>query len=393
MRAPRCWLCVAVSAFLLFTMLGILQAADSDAAGDTVRAYVGTYTRGTDSRGIYWFDLNTRTGEMTAPQLAAEAVNPAFLTIHPNGQRLYAVSEIDDHAGQPTGGVIAFGIDAKSGGLSELNAEAAGGRGPCHLTIDSHGRNVFVANYGEGSVAVLPVRDDGGLAEATCVIQHTGSSVNKDRQEGPHAHSINLSPNEDRAYVADLGLDQVLIYNVDAEAGTLSANDPAFAEVAPGAGPRHFAFHPNARYAYVINELTQTVTAFAHDADTGSLTELQTISTLPGDPVPGNSTADIHVHPSGKFLYGSNRGHNSIAVFRIDEATGHLTATQHQSTLGEVPRNFAIDPTGRILLAENQETHTVVSFLIDQETGLLNPTGHEIAVPKPVCIQFVPAAH
>jgi 6-phosphogluconolactonase len=240
-------------------------------------------------------------------------------------------------------------------------------------------------------VAVLPIGTDGALKPASAFIQHTGASVNAERQKGPHAHSINLDPANRFAYAADLGLDKVLIYRFNAEKGSLVANDPPFASVEPGAGPRHFAFHPDGRFAYVINEMHVTVTAFSRDRDRGALTELQTISTLPpGRSVEtGYSTADVQVHPSGRFLYGSNRGHDSIVVFAIDEKTGRLTYVENRPTQGSTPRGFGIDPSGTYLLAANQRSDTVVVFRIDRQTGRLTPTGHTIAVGAPVCVKFV----
>ncbi|MFP6619261.1 MAG: lactonase family protein, partial [Pirellulaceae bacterium] len=308
-----------------------------------IRVYVGTYTNG-DSQGIYQFDLDLTTGKATAPTLAAEAKNPSFLAIHPGGKYLYSVSEVADFEGKKTGGVSAYSIAAESGALTLLNSTASGGRGPCHLVTDQAGKHVLVANYGEGSIACLPIKEDGSLADASAVVQHEGSSVNKQRQAGPHAHSINLDAANGFAFAADLGLDKVLVYGFDGEKGTLDAAAAADAELAPGSGPRHFAFHPGGKYAYVINEMLCTVTGFSYDAASGKLAEIQTLSTLPGDVEEGFSTAEIVAHPSGKFLYGSNRGHDSIVMYTIDEATGKLTYVGNESTQGKTPRNFAVDP-------------------------------------------------
>jgi 6-phosphogluconolactonase len=255
--------------------------------------------------------------------------------------------------------------------------------------VDKTGKTVLVANYGGGSVAALPIAADGRLGKATAAIQHKGSSVNQQRQSAPHAHSINIDSSNRFAVAADLGLDKLLIYRLDAAKGTLTPNDPPFASVAPGSGPRHFAFHPNGKFAYVINEMLCTVTAFSFDEKTGSLRELQTITTLPHEVRSGYSTAEIVAHPSGKFLYGSNRGHDSIALFAVDTETGKLTALGHEPTGGKTPRNFAIDPTGTFLLAENQESDTIVVFRIDQASGKLKPTGHVANVPTPVCVRFL----
>jgi 6-phosphogluconolactonase len=259
------------------------------------------------------------------------------------------------------------------------------------VIVDRQGRNVLVANYGGGSVAVLPIGADGRLQAPSSVVQHTGSSVDPNRQKEPHAHSINVDADNRFAYAADLGLDKILIYRFDVAKGTLTPNDPPFAQVEPGSGPRHFAFHPQGRFAYVINEMRCTVTAFAHDAARGGLSAIQTISTLPqGQSVQkGFSTAEVQVHPSGRFLYGSNRGHDTIAVFAIDEKTGRLTPVHHEPTQGSTPRNFGIDPAGRFLLAANQRSDTVVVFRIDAATGRLAPAGHRIEVGAPVCVKFV----
>ena len=367
------------------------SAAPGDgAANGKYRVYVGTYT-GAKSKGIYLFEMDPATGETTPPRVVAETPNPTFLAIHPNGKYLYAANEVGKFGNEDAGFVSAFAIDAKTGGLTPLNQQSSKGTGPCHLVVDREGKNILVANYGGGNVAVLPIGRDGKLAPATAFIQHKGSSVDQGRQEGPHAHSINVAPDNRYAFAADLGLDKVLVYRFDAGKGTLVANDPPAGVVAPGSGPRHFAFHPSGKYAYVINEMLCTVTTFSYDAKTGALKELQTIATLP-NPVPGNSTAEIVAHPSGKFLYGSNRGHNSIAMFAIDPKTGLLTAMGHEPTQGKMPRNFAVDPTGVYLLAENQDSDTIVFFKIDPNTGKLTPTGKTVSVPVPVCVKFLPVS-
>ena len=358
-------------------------------APETFRVYVGTYTRNGGSEGIYRFDLDLKSGQATEPQLAAEATNPSFLAIHPNQQFLYSVSEISELDGKKTGGVSAFAIDPETGDLKLLNQQPSGGAGPCHLVVSPQGTHVLVANYGGGSVAALPIGDDGRLGPPTSVVQHEGSSVNPRRQQGPHAHSINLDKSGRYAVAADLGLDKLLIYRFDPQQGTLTPHDPPHAAVAPGAGPRHFAFHPGGKFAYVINELQNTVTAFAWDEETGALSERQTITTLPQDFNGQSYTAEVQVHPSGRFLYGSNRGHDSIAVFRIDQQTGRLSPVGHEPTQGKTPRNFGIDPTGRYLLAENQASDTIVIFRIDQQTGELQPTGNVVRVASPVCVKMI----
>ena len=356
------------------------------------RVYIGTYTRG-DSKGIYLCRLDMQTGKLTPPVLAGETANPSFLAIHPSGDYLYAVGELGQFGGKRSGAVSAFRIGRPAGKLELLNQQPSGGAGACHLVVDASGRNVLVANYSGGSIAVLPIGDGGQLDEATAFVQHEGSSVNPRRQKGPHAHSINVAPDNRFAFVADLGLDKVLVYRFDATNGTLAPNDPAWATVKPGAGPRHFAFHLGGKSAYVINELQSTVTAFAYDARQGALTERQTLPTLPDGFDEDSTTAEVQVHPSGKFLYGSNRGHDSIAVFAIDATTGRLTPVEHESTQGQAPRNFGIDPTGAFLLAANQKSDTIVVFRINQDTGALTPTGHKVDIPSPVCVKVVRARH
>ena len=281
-------------------------------------------------------------------------------------------------------------IEPADGTLRLLNQQSSVGSGPCHLSVDRTGKNVLVANYGSGSVACLPIQADGSLNAATSFLQHQGKSVDSSRQAGPHAHSINLDLANRFAIVADLGLDRVFVYKLDADKGTLTPHEPAFAAVAPGSGPRHFAFHPGGQFGYVINEMANTVTAFAYDADRGILTEIQTISTLPPSFHGNTSCAEVQFHPSGKFLYGSNRGHDSIAIFNVDRTTGKLTAAGHQPTLGKNPRNFALDPTGTYLLAENQDSDSIVVFRIDQTTGGLTQVGEPLRIPMPVCIRMIP---
>lgn len=377
--------------FLVCCAAAVSPAADPSGTGadsDGLRVYVGTYT-GRSSKGIYLFHLDPATGRLEPAGLAAEVVNPTFLAVHPNRQFLYAVGEIGNFAGGKTGAVSAFSVDPDTGKLVLLNQQASGGAGPCHLVVDRTGKNVLVTNYGGGSVACLPIRTDGRLGEATAFIQHRGSSINRRRQQGPHAHSVNLDAANRFAFVADLGLDKILSYRFHAEGGKLAPNSPPFTSVTPGAGPRHFAFHPNGRYAYVINELNSTVTAFDYHAQRGALEPLQTVSTLPKEFRGRSTTAEVQVHPSGKFLYGSNRGHDSIAIFAVDVNTGRLRVVGHESTGGKTPRNFGLDPTGTWLLAANQTTDNIVVFRIDAKTGKLQATGRSIAVPAPVCVKFI----
>jgi 6-phosphogluconolactonase len=382
-------------------LLGLLVALTlGGAAVDPVNAagsgdllvYFGTYT-GKKSKGIYVSRFDPATGTLGSPELAAESSSPSFLAVDPKGRFLYSVNEVNKISEKPAGGVSAFAIDAASGKLTPLNQQSSGGPGPCHLVVDKAGRNVLVANYGGGSVALLPIDKDGSLKEASAFVQHKGSSVNRSRQEAPHAHGIYLDPANRFAFAPDLGLDQVVAYRFDSSKGTLAANEPAFAPVAPGSGPRHFTFTPNGRFAYVISEMLCTVTAFGYDAKRGALSELQTLSSLPeGESVKsGYSTAELFAHPSGKFLYGSNRGHNSIVSYAIDGKSGKLTRVGHAPTQGKIPRSFGIDPSGRWLLAANQDSDTVVVFKIDASTGQLTATGGTIEVGAPVAVAFVRA--
>jgi 6-phosphogluconolactonase len=352
--------------------------------------YVGTYTGGAaNSKGIYRFDFDAGTGELTNRALAAETKNPSFLAIHPNHRFLFAVGEVDSYQGKSGGAISAFSIDSRTGDLKLLYQQSSGGPGPCHLIVDKAGRHVLAANYSGGSVCVLPIASDGRLQVATAFQQHHGSSVNKQRQEKPHAHSINLDAANRFAVVTDLGLDKLMIYKYDPDKGTLKANDPPATNIAPGSGPRHFVFHPDGRHAYVINELASTVTALEFESDKGILKPIQTTPTLPTDFQGDSTCAEVQVHPSGKFLYGSNRGHDSIAIFTIDAETGRMKPIGHQSEGIKTPRNFAIDPTGTFLLVANQDSNSIVVFRIDPKTGNLTPSGSKVEVPMPVCLKIM----
>jgi 6-phosphogluconolactonase len=359
------------------------------AAPKKVDVYIGTYT-GPKSKGIYRCELDLATGKLTAPELAVEVVSPSFLALHPSEKFVYSVNEISNLNGKKGGGISAFAIDAKTGGLTLLNQQSSGGAGPCHLVVDRAGKNVLAANYGGGSVCVAPIEADGRLRELSAFVQHKGTSLDKGRQEAPHAHSVNVDANNRYAFVADLGLDKVLSYKLDAGQGTLTANGAV--DMAPGAGPRHFAFHPDGKAAYVINEMACTVTAMDYDPEQGVLTKRQTVTTLPDGVKKGYSTAEVQVHPSGKFVYGSNRGHHSIAIFTVDPKTHELTPAGHQGHHVKTPRAFGIDPTGAYLIVANQDGHSLVVFRIDQATGALTPTGSEVEVASPVCVKFVPLA-
>lgn len=371
-----------------------LIALSCSAPAAEVPVWFGTYTNAkTGSEGIYvaWFD--TDTGALTQPVLAGKAKNPSFLALHPTLPVLYAVSEIADAAGKPTGGILSFAIDERTGSLTKKNEQPSGGAGPCHVSVDRTGKALLAANYGGGSVICLGLDADGSLRPVVAgapggFIQHEGKSVNAKRQEKPHGHSIYPTADSRFAVTCDLGIDKVLVHTLDVSTATLVPH--GFGAVKPGAGPRHFAFHPSGRFGYAVNELDLTVTGFSFDPATGTLAEFQTLSTLPAEVTDrtGLSTAEIVAHPQGAFVYASNRGHHSIAMFSVDKATGNLTFLGVEPILGKTPRNFALDPTGKFLLAAGQDSNTVTVFAIDEATGRLAFTGTSIEVPSPVCIRF-----
>lgn len=366
---------------------GELQAQQSTAQ-TTQLVYIGTYAD-KDEEGIHVCRLDMTDGNLTRVNGVSGIKNPSFQALHPNRKFLYSVSESQDYQGKRMGSVSAFAMDEETGLLTLLNEQPSLGAGPCHITTDLGGTNVIVANYGSGSLAVLPIKPDGSLDIAHNLVQHTGSSVHP-RQKSPHAHCVNIDAQGRHIVSADLGLDKVLVYRFNPENHTLTPNpEMPFLKVKPGAGPRHFTFHPAGTFGYIINELNSTVTACKYDGETGTLIAFQYISTLPADFSGENTTAEIAVSPDGRFLYGSNRGHNSIAVFAVDAESGMLTAVSHHATLGEQPRNFAIDPTGQYLLAANQRTGNVVVFQIDRDSGRLTPNGKQIELQKPVCITFL----
>lgn len=354
-------------------------------AGQTL-VYVGAYASG-PNRGIVHFRWDDASGQLEPRGLAAEVVNPSFLAIHPNRRWLYAVSEIDRFQGQPGGAITAFAVDPATGRLQQLNQRGTQGAHPCHVTVHPNGKFVLVANYSGGSVAVFPLSADGHLEPVAGFVQHQGSGINPKRQEGPHAHGIYPDAAGRFVYVPDLGLDQVLVYRFEDD-GCLDPNAPPAATLKPGSGPRHLCFHPQRPLVYVVNELLSTVTVFTNHPALGTLHEIQGISTLPSDFAGESTTAEIEVHPSARFLYASNRGHDSITVFAIDQATGRLAFRSATSTLGKTPRHFAVAPNGRWLLAANQASNSIVVFRIDAETGGLTPVGQPIPAASPVCLQF-----
>lgn len=378
---------VSLAAGAVFAEDASPHASAAAASPERLWVYVGTYTTG-ESKGIYLFELNTSNGELKPLGIAGEAVNPSFLSIHPSKRFLYAVGEIDDFAGKKSGAVSAFAVDAAGEKLKLLNQQPSGGRGPCYVSMDKQGKHVFVANYSSGSAAALPIRPDGSLAEPSSVVQHEGAGTDPKRQAGPHAHSINLDPTGRFAFVADLGLDKVFIYRFEAAESKLLANDPASVPFAPKSGPRHLAFHPRGRFAYVNSEMSSSVTAFAYDGRSGMLREIQTIGTLPGGFKEFNATSEVQVHPSGKFLYCANRGHDSMAVFTIDEQSGKLTPAGHEAIGGKWPRHFGIDPSGTWLIVANQKSDGLAVFRISPNTGKLETVGTTIHIAAPACVRF-----
>ena len=370
-------------------LLSAILYCSGAAQAERYRVFVGTYTGGDSiSKGVYSCEFDAETGKLSEPVLAAELINPSFLAIHPSGKYLYAVNEVSEGPGRGNGAVTALTINA-DGTLTKINHQASEGGAPCHCNVDSTGTNLLIANYGGGNVAVYPISEDGSLKSVSCNIQHEGTSVDKSRQEAPHAHSINVSSDNKFAYAADLGLDKIMIYKLDAEAHTLTPAIPPATLVTPGGGPRHFSIHPSGKFAYTNNEMTMVVTGFSRNPEDGSLKAIQEISTIPAGFDGRKSTAECLVHPSGKFLYVSNRGHETITAFTIDQETGLLTYVENEPTGGKETRNFFIDPSGKWLLAENQNSDTVYVFSIDQETGALKPTGDFVSVGRPVCIRMV----
>ena len=383
-------------------MIALVSANTLAAAASSCLVYVGTYTDwelfgpprrnppGERSQGIYAFRFDTDTGKLTPLDLAAAADNPTYVTFSPSGRFLYATNEVYQFQGEATGAISAFAIDAATGRLTFLNQVAAHGTGTCHAVVDHSGRNLLLANFGSGNVAVLPLNADGTLRPASAFAQDTGAGPNP-RQAGPHAHSFNVSPDNRFAIAAEFGTDKLSVFHFDAATGSLAPADPPAVRLKPGSAPRHFTFHPNGRVAYSLNEIDNTVTVLAYDAAHGAFRELQNLSTLPGDFTGRNTSAEILPHPSGTFLYTSNRGLNSIAVFAIDEA-GRLRLVTNVPCGGRTPRGFSIDPSGRWLITANQDTHNLAVFALDEATGIPAPTGQTLEVRTPVCVKFLSLA-
>ncbi len=364
---------------IIVLLMTLLQGA---VMAKNIALYLGTYTGRSPAEGIYYAELDLSSGQLDKFKLAVKTDNPSFITIHPSGKFLYAVAE------KRAGEVKAFAINRKTKELQLLNQRSSHGSSPCHLVLDNGGKYLFVANYSSGSIAVFPIKADGSLAKASSVIQHKGASITK-RQRGPHPHCIVLSPDNRFVYVADLGLDKIMIYRFDAATGRLQANNPPFIKLKPGTGPRHLAFHPNGKFLYLISELEQQITLFRRNRQTGALTMIQNISTLPADFKGSSWCAEVMVDPRGQFLYGSNRGHDSIVIYRIDQSTGKLKLLGYQTQGIDNPRHFNITPDGSYCLVGNQDDDNIVVFKVARRTGLLQPTSYSLNIGKPVCIKFL----
>lgn len=379
----RCLALVASTALALFAST---LAAQKLSSSHGYLAFVGTYTNKTESKGIYAFEFDASSGKLTEKGVAAPSPDPSWVAIHPNGKFAYAANE----AGKQST-ITAFSIDVKTAKLTQVNQVAAKGEDPCHLSFDKSGKYLFAANYSSGNIAVFPILPDGKLGEPTAVVTNVGKlGPNKERQEAPHAHWVQVSPDNRYVFAADLGLDAILSYRFDATRGTLTPNDPPMTKLNAGAGPRHVAFSPDGRFLYVVSELNSTVTAFRYDTAKGTLFEFQILSTLAEDFAGRNDTAEITVHTNGKWLFASNRGRDTITVFRISPADGSLTSLGEFPTGGKEPRHFAIDPTGRFVLAENQNSNSIIVFRIDPATGALTHVAGVEGIPSPVCLSFLP---
>ncbi|HXZ32068.1 MAG TPA: lactonase family protein [Terriglobales bacterium] len=380
---------------VVLSSLTVFSATPAAKKGEYI-LFVGTYTEeGSKSKGIYAYNYDAKTGKVTPLGLAAETTNPSWVRISPNGRFLYAVNEIANYKGRKSGGLSAFSIDRDKDGrptgkLTFLNEVPTQGADPCYVTVDRTGKYAMVANYTGGSLIVFRIHDDGSLGNPSAFMEHTGHGPNLQRQRSAHVHSADLSPDNRFAYVDDLGIDGLLVYQFDASKGVIAANSSNYATFDPGSGPRHFALHPSGKFAYVVSEMQGTVTAFSNDPATGTLQRLQTISTLPKDFKGEIEDAEVEIHPSGKFLYASNRGDgNSIAVFTIDAEKGTLTPVEYTPTGGKTPRTFEIDPTGTLLFAANQQSDNIVVFKIDKKKGRLTPTGQALDVASPTCVKFL----
>jgi 6-phosphogluconolactonase len=350
---------------------------------NTYRVYFGTQAKDTQ-RGIYMALFDALTGQLGEPVRVSDSVRPGFIVLHPEGRHLYATEATGSAPDGEGGFVSAYRIET-DGSLTDLNTQPSGGEGPCHISLAPDGKWLLAANYRSGSCAVFPILGNGDLGEPSAIRRHSGSGPNSARQATAHTHSFNCTPDGEFALAADLGIDKILIYRI--KNGALTSANPAFTSTAPGAGPRHLTFSPDGRFAYVSMELNGTVSAYSYA--NGSLTEIQTLPTLPDDFAGGNTVSEVCLTPDGRFLYVGNRGHESLAVFAVDSATGKLTSLSHEPTRGRHPRHFNMDPSGKFMIVANAHTDNVVVFRIDQSNGQLDFTGDEIAVPTATCVQFL----
>ena len=351
--------------------------------------FFGTHSVGSQ-KGISVAHFNSETGVLTKPELVVEAPAPAYFILHPDGKHMYVCNSNDFAKGYTGQTISAYSIDPRNGSLTLLNQQSSGGADPSYIWMDASQRFVLVANYKGASVTVIAIKPDGSLGEIIANIKHSGRSIDTVRQTQPYAHSIKLDPTNRFALVADLGLDKLFVYRFNSKNGSLEPNDPPFAIVSPGSGPRHFAFHPNEKFVYLINEMACTIITFAWDSADGKLSEVQTSSTLPLDFKGKNTCAEIEVYPNGKFLYASNRGHESLAVFTIDSTTGKISLLEHVPTQGHSPRNFTFDPTNKWLIVTNHNSDNAMVFKVDERSGHLTPVGNPVPIVYPFCIRFLP---
>lgn len=371
------------TAIALIFVLCSIHLVHSQSKNKTYALLIGTYTKSGANDGIYVYDFNSQTGDVNLKSKVSGEENPSYLAISSDGKHVYAVNEVKN------GVISSFLFNPTSGELTYLNRVSSGGDSPCYVSVDDKNKYVFAGNYGSGSLAAIPLKEDGSFGTGSQIIQHEGSSIDKGRQQGPHVHCTVLSPDNHYLLASDLGTDQISIYQYDASSVSqpLSPSEPPFVSVKAGSGPRHITFHPNSKYAYLIQEMGAMITVF--DYKNGQLAEKQTITMLSPDFKGKVGAADIHVSPDGKFLYGSNRGNaNELVIYSINKK-GLLSYVGRQTTQGKAPRNFAIDPSGNFLLVANQDSNEIIMFKRDKKTGLLTPSGGKIQLSKPVCLKFV----
>jgi len=380
---------IKIFRFIYIALITLLMNACSSPTQEYL-VYVGTYT-GTGSEGVYAYRFNPVSGEIKSIGLVAKTDNPSFLVMDANGKFLYAVNELDSFQQKASGAISVFSINKETAALQLMQQIPSLGAAPCHMSLDKSGRYLLVANYNGGNAAVFPIAGDGTLGQQSAFIQNSGSSVNTARQTGPHAHFIQVTNDNNYAMIADLGIDQVIVQKFDAATGTLSSSDSSNMKVTPGSGPRHLAYSPDGKFVYVLNELTSTISAFTFDQASGKMNEIQALSTLPDNFSGSNSTAEITIDAQGKFLYASNRGDDTIAIYSIDNSEGKLTFIDRIPTGGKTPRHFEIDPSGQWLFAANQNSNNIVVFKIDQTNGQLILQSEISGISSPVCVRFLEA--